>query len=304
MQPVLEVKNLTKEFGQFTAVDNISFSMKKGEILGFLGPNGAGKTTTIQMLLGITLPSRGNIFYFGKEFFENKQLCLSQINYASAFNTLQGRETVMENLVISALLYQVPHYREKIAELTEYFHVRHLIDHRYKDLSSGEKTRVNLIKALLNEPKILLMDEPTASLDPDIADQTLTMIESLRENRKVSILYTSHDMKEVERICDRVIFLNHGQIVAEDTPLNLTKKIEDLALRLTLDGDKKIISDYLESNKFDYQYKKNNMVVIYTKEKFVPKIIFGLSKKEVWITNIDIEKPTLEDVFIKISRKI
>jgi ABC-2 type transport system ATP-binding protein len=227
---ILTVKNLTKRFGKFTAVNNISFSLKEGEILGLLGPNGAGKTTTIQMLLGITTPDAGEINYFENDFFNNRQSCLEKINYTSAFNELQGRETVMENLVVSSLLYQIKNYQKKIFELVDYFGVRNLIDRRYKFLSSGEMSRINLIKSLLNDPKILLMDEPTASLDPDIADKTLEIIENLKKDRNLSILYTSHNMKEVDRICDRIIFLNHGEIFAEDTPSGLTKKMEAISL--------------------------------------------------------------------------
>lgn len=300
---ILTVKNLTKKFGRFTAVNNISFSLKEGEVLGLLGPNGAGKTTTIQMLLGITIPDKGTIQYFGKDFFQNKQNSLSKINYTSTYNELQGRETVMENLIVSSLLYEVKDFKTKIARLVDYFKVGPLLDRRYRFLSSGEMSRVNLIKALLNDPKVLLMDEPTASLDPDIADQTLTLIENLNKDHKVSVLYTSHNMKEVERMCDRVIFLSRGKVVAEDTPLNLTKKIEDVQLNLTFDGDKNTIQEYLLKNKYKIRFKGENVVKVYTKEKLVPKIIFALSRRNIWITNIDIEKPTLEDVFIQISRK-
>ncbi|KKP87030.1 MAG: ABC transporter, ATPase subunit [Candidatus Roizmanbacteria bacterium GW2011_GWA2_35_8] len=299
---VFEIKNLTKKFGRATAVNNISFALKKGEILGLLGPNGAGKTTTIQILLGITTPDSGQILYFGKEFFSNKGDCLSRINYASAFNTLQGRETVVENLTISALLYEVSDYKKKINELVNYFGMSELVNIRYNNLSSGEKTRTNLIKALLNSPEILLLDEPTASLDPDIADKTLQMIEKLRADHKVSILYTSHNMKEVDRICDRVIFLNHGKIEAEDTPLNLTKRIDEANLRLTYDAKQILVKSFLEKNKHKYKFEGDDNVIIETKEKHIANIIFGLSGENVWITNIEIEKPTLEDVFIKISR--
>lgn len=303
---ILQVKNLTKKFGPpaggFTAVNNISFELKEGEILGLLGPNGAGKTTTIQMLLGITVPDHGEIRYFDKDFFHNRQDCLQLINYTSAFNTLQGRTTVWENLVVFANLYLVDDPKKKILELVEYFEINDLLNNQYKNLSSGERTRVNFIKALLNNPKIILMDEPTASLDPDIADKTLNLIEKYKQDNGVSILYTSHDMAEIDRICDRVIFLSHGKIVAEDTPLNLTKKIETTTLRLTFDTGKKIIEKYLLENKQAFEFVKENIVIIKTKEKLVPKIIFGISNEGIWMTDIEIQKPTLEDVFLQISR--
>lgn len=299
---VLQVKNLTKRFGSFTAVDSISFELREGEVLGLLGPNGAGKTTTIQILLGITTPNSGEIRYFEKDFSQNRQDCLQKINYTSAFNTLQSRTTVWENLLVFANLYLIDDPKKKIMELVEYFEIKDLLDSQYKYLSSGEKTRVNFIKALLNDPKIILMDEPTASLDPDIADKTLSLIEQIKKNKKISILYTSHNMNEIDRICDRVIFLSQGKIVAEDTPLNLTKKIETTTLRLTFDKGKKIIEKYLIANKQEFEFSKDNIVIIKTKEKLVPKLIFGISSEGIWMTDIEIQKPTLEDVFLQISR--
>lgn len=300
---VLEVKNLTKKFGKFTAVNKISFSLRKGEILGLLGPNGAGKTTTIQMLLGLTTPSSGSVLYFGRDSETNKQESLSRINFTSAFNTLQNRITVLQNLLVFAGLYGVKDAKDKIMKLVEYFEIMHLLNERFKDLSTGQKTRINFIKALLNDPEIILMDEPTASLDPDIADKTLALIEDLKKTRKSTILYTSHDMREVSRICDRVIFLNHGKIAAVDTPLNLTKKIEITTLRLTYDSDKKVLEKYLMDNELEYIFQDKNVVLIKTREKMVPKIIYGVTNHDIWITDIEIEKPTLEDVFLQISRE-
>ncbi len=227
---ILQVKNLKKQFGSFTAVNDISFDLKEGEILGLLGPNGAGKTTTIQMLLGTITPSAGSINYFGKSFAENQQECLQLINFASAFNTLQGRITVWENLLVFALLYQIKNPEEKIKKLSFDFEIREQLSNKYHDLSSGQQTRVNIVKSLLNDPKIILMDEPTASLDPDIADKLLSFIEKLRNEHKISILYTSHNMMEVTRICDRVVFLDKGKRVEEDTPEGLMKKMDKPSL--------------------------------------------------------------------------
>ena len=238
-EAVLEVENLVKNYGSFRAVDGISFSVPKGKVVGFLGPNGAGKTTTIQMLLGITERSGGAIKYFGEDFFRNRQKSLQRINFASAFNTLLGRISVIENLLVFAGLYQIKSPRKRILELAEYFEIVDLLPERYWDISSGQKTRVNLMKSLLNDPELILMDEPTASLDPDITDKTLTLIENLKKSRNLSILYTSHNMDEITRVCDEVIFLDHGKIVAQDTPLNLTKKITGAQLRLIFDNHKK-----------------------------------------------------------------
>ncbi|HKR82003.1 MAG TPA: ABC transporter ATP-binding protein [Candidatus Saccharimonadales bacterium] len=212
---VLETANLVKRFGSFTAVNDISFSIKKGEVVGFLGPNGAGKSTTIQMLLGLLTPTSGTIKYFGKDFHQNRLATLSRINYLSAFNTLQGRITVEQNLRVFADAYGVKNPTQKINELLEYFAVPQLKKVAYDNISAGQRTRVNLAKAFLNDPELVLMDEPTASLDPDIVDRVLTMIEDLKKRRELTILYTSHNMPEVERICDRVVFLAHGNIVHE-----------------------------------------------------------------------------------------
>lgn len=303
MENILEVKNLTKKYGRFVAVDGISFSLKRGTILGFLGPNGAGKTTTIQMLLGISSTTSGSISYFGKNFFKHQQELLKRISFASAYNTLQGRISVWENLLVFARLYSVKNPKKKILELTEYFEITDLLKQRFWDLSAGQKTRVNIIKALLNEPEILLLDEPTASLDPDIADKVLTFIEKLKKENNISILYTSHNMEEVTRICDEVIILDKGKIVAQDTPLQLTKLIDEAILSLTFDGDQKKIEGYLTEKKQEFSFHGKNRVVIKTKESLIPKLIFGVSNEDIYITDIEVKKPTLEDVFINFARK-
>ena len=300
---ILEVKNLTKRFGDFTAVDNISFSLQKGQVLGLLGPNGAGKTTTLHMLISILTRTAGSIEYFGKDFYKNKEYCLQRINFTSSYNTLQGRISVYENLFVFAYLYGINNPKEKIKELANYFEIEELMKKRFWDLSAGQKTRVNIAKSLLNDPELILMDEPTASLDPDIADKTLSLIESLKKKRDLSILYTSHNMDEITRVCDKVIFLNHGKIIAHDTPLGLTKQITESLLRLVFDGDKKIVETYLNKNAKKFAFNNENVVAITLEEKDLPKIIFGLSKEGIWITDIEIQKPTLEDFFIQIARK-
>jgi ABC-2 type transport system ATP-binding protein len=218
---VLEVSNLVKRYGLFTAVDDISFSIKRGEVVGLLGPNGAGKSTTIQMLLGLLTPTAGQISYFGLDFKKSRLEVLQRINYLSAFNTLQEKLTVEQNLKVFAAAYSVSQPVQKIDELLEYFGVLQLKKERYNDISAGQRTRVNLAKAFLNDPELVLMDEPTASLDPDIVDKVLTMIEDLKKRRQLTILYTSHNMQDVERICDSVIFLAHGKIVRQSPTKDL-----------------------------------------------------------------------------------
>ncbi len=303
MKNILEVRNLVKNYGSYTAVDDISFDVPKGKVIGFLGPNGAGKTTTIQVLLGITLANGGSIKYFGKDFFKNREDCLQRINYISSFNSLLGRISVYENLIVFANLYSIEKPKKKIQELVEYFEIESLLNKRYFDISSGQRTRVNLIKSLLNGPELILMDEPTASLDPDIADKLLTLIENLRKTKNLSILYTSHDMAEVTRICDEVIFLDKGKIIAKDTPLGLTKRISKAQLKITFDADKNKVEKYLKNEKLNFKFQTKNSVIIDSKEDLIPKLIFTLSKEGVWMTDIEIKKPTLEDFFLQVARK-
>jgi ABC-2 type transport system ATP-binding protein len=234
-EKVLAVKGLTKHYGSFVAVNNIDFELHRGEIVGLLGPNGAGKSSTIQMLLGLLTPSAGQIEYFNKDFTKHRIDILHRINYLSAFNTLQERSSVEENMRVFAIAYNVKNSSRKISELLDYFGVAHLCNERYQNISAGQRTRVNLAKAFLNDPELVLMDEPTASLDPDIVDKVLGMIEQFKRERQLSILFTSHNMHDVERICDRVIFLSHGKIVQQASPKDLPS-LHDLFLQIAREG--------------------------------------------------------------------
>ena len=171
MQTLLKVSNLTKTYGTFTAVNNISFQVQEGEILGLLGPNGAGKTTTIQMILGLIIPTSGTVKIFGKDMPKNSHEILQQVNFSSAYVSLPTNLKVWENLYTFARLYEVPNYKEKVKELVDFFDITPFFDKLYGSLSSGQSTRVNLAKSLLNSPRLLFLDEPTSSLDPDIADR-------------------------------------------------------------------------------------------------------------------------------------
>ncbi len=215
---------------------------------------------------------------------------------------LQGRISVWENLLVFSYLYGMKNPRKKILELMDYFEVTEFLNKRFYDLSSGQKTRINLIKSLLNDPEILLMDEPTASLDPDIADKTLSFIEVLKKKRNITILYTSHNMDEVTRICDKVVFIDRGKIIAHDTPLGLTKLIKKSQLRIVFDENKSAVENFLKEEKQQFNFIDTHTVEIKTEERLIPKIIFGISNQEVWITDIEIKKPTLEDVFLQFAR--
>lgn len=299
---VLEVEQLVKNYGTYTAVDHISFVVPKGKVVGFLGPNGAGKTTTIQMLTGITSYEGGTIKYFGDDFATHKQKCLQRINFTSSYNSLQNRISVFENLLVYSMLYSVKNPKPKINELLKYFQVEELRDEMFLNLSAGQKTRINLIKSLINEPELILMDEPTASLDPDIADKTLSLVEQLKKDRHLSILFTSHNMDEVTRICDEVIILDHGKIVAQDTPVGLTKRVSTAYVELIFDNARTEVEKFLVEKQYKYTFLHDHSVRVELEEKQIPKLIFGMSKAEIWMTDIDIKKPSLEDFFLQIAR--
>src|SRR3989344_4792800 len=221
---IIKVKNLVKRFDKVNAVNGISFEIEQGKITSLLGPNGAGKTTTIQMLLDIITPTSGEIKIFGMSMQKNREEILGNINFSSPYVALPNHLKVWENLATFARLYGVKDYRRKINELADFFEIRPLLNRMTSTLSTGQLTRLNLTKALLNDPKILLLDEPTASLDPDIADKTVKLLKRIQKEKKVTMLYTSHNMAEIERLCDRVIFINHGKIVDDGTPKQLVKK--------------------------------------------------------------------------------
>ena len=302
MDTVLEVSHLVKRYGTYTAVDDISFSVPRGKIIGFLGPNGAGKTTTIQMLIGITLADGGKISYFGKDYQTHKTSILQRMNFTSSFNNLQNRLTAYQNLLVFANLYSLPDPKKKIKELSDYFSLDPFMDTQYMNLSAGQKTRVNIVKSLLNDPELVLMDEPTASLDPDVADKTLSLIEELNKTKGLSILYTSHEMDEVTRICDEVIFLNKGKIVAQDTPLGLTKQFKSVELILTADAPRKELMEFLEKRKLLYTFLNAHSFSLQTTEKDIPQIIYDMTHIGISLTDIDVKKPTLEDFFLQLAR--
>ena len=215
--PVLNVSNLTKRFGDFTAVNGVSFEIKPGEILGLLGPNGAGKTTTIQMLLGVVTPSAGSIHMFGLDLSTHRETILQQVNFSSTYISMPQSLTVEENLRVVARLYGMSDVSRRVNAIVEKLEMEEFRGKVTRKLSSGQMTRLTLAKALLTEPRILFLDEPTASLDPDVAQKIRAILKETRQTAGLSILYTSHNMREMEEMSDRIIFLQRGRIVAEGT---------------------------------------------------------------------------------------
>jgi ABC-2 type transport system ATP-binding protein len=216
--PILEADCLVKVFGAYTALSGLSFAVGEGESLGLLGVNGAGKTTAMNLLLGLTTPTTGMVRVFGKDLWKHRIEILQQVNFSSAYTSLPSNLLVWQNLTVFARLYRVPNPKQRIAELMELLEIGHLRKSVTGKLSAGESTRVNLAKALLNEPRLLLLDEPTASLDPDIADRVRKLLRHLQKEKGLSILYTSHNMRDIEEVCDRLIFLHGGKVIAEGTP--------------------------------------------------------------------------------------
>jgi ABC-2 type transport system ATP-binding protein len=300
---VLEVEKLTKRYGDFTAVDGISFVIPKGEVIGLLGPNGAGKTTTIQMLMGITLPTSGAIRYFGMDFATNHQRCLQRINYSSAYNQLQERITVHENLMVFAKLYALREPKKKIAELADYFGITDLLKQRFITLSAGQRTRVNLAKSLLNDPELIMLDEPTASLDPDVRDRLMSLIESMRKERNISILYTSHNMDEITRLCSQVIFLGNGVIRHHASPQELTDEVFDPSVALHFHGDGAALVQLLHRQGVQAELD-GDVVTMLIDTPELPRVLGSLQElPDLRVVDIDIRKPTLDSVFLHYAKR-
>jgi ABC-2 type transport system ATP-binding protein len=218
---VLSVQHLRKEYGSMVAVEDLSFSVRRNEIVGLLGPNGAGKTTTINMILGVLEPTSGTVMIDGLNIAMTRSAALARTNFAAVYAALPGNMTVMQNLKVFGLLYKVKQLRERIEMLLDQFDLRGFRDTRCGVLSSGEQTRVSLAKAMLNEPTLLLLDEPTASLDPATARDIRNQIRGCIRNGSGGVLWTSHNMYEVEEVCDWVLILSHGKILMEGDPKTL-----------------------------------------------------------------------------------
>lgn len=301
---ILSVKNLTKRFGKnkdiFVAVDNLSFTMDEGEILGILGPNGAGKTTTIQMLLGVLTPTSGTIEYFGKSLAKDEEAIKEQINFSSTYINLPWRLTVKENLTYISYLYDIADRKGRLKKIIEIFRLGELLNQPMNDLSAGQLTRVNLAKSLINFPKVLLLDEPTASLDPEVAGYIREFLRDQRSKFQMSIIFTSHNMAEVEEMCDRIVFINHGKVIADDTPDKLAKTIEFSHIDLRIKHDIEKAIKYCKEQKLTYKHE-GAVLMIYVKERDIAHFLKNITDQGITYDEISIEKPSLEDYFMQVA---
>lgn len=304
---VLSVKNLTKTYPgkkKFVAVDHISFDLHRGEILGLLGPNGAGKTTTIQMLLSTLTPTEGEITYFGKDLQTHRSDILKDVAFASSYIRLPWQLTVNENLQVYGRLYGIssPERKSRIEKLLKFFGVWKMRDKEMSSLSAGQTTRVMLSKAFLAYPKIALLDEPTASLDPDIAHEVRAFVKEQQKSYEVSMLFTSHNMDEVADVCGRVMFLQEGKIVANDTPENIARSVSIAHVELVVgDGLKRTI-EYATKNALKHEVI-DRAIKISIDEHKIAELIENLGKIGVRYTQIVVDKPSLEDYFLSLVKQ-
>ena len=238
MKNSIIVENLSKNYSENKAVNNINFKIGENEIVGLLGPNGCGKTTTIAMILGLLKPSSGKILVDGIDIENNRIELLHKMNFISPYIELPKKLTVKENLIVYSKLYSVRNFNERINYLSETLRLNDFINKKTGELSSGQKNRVSLAKSLINSPSILLLDEPTTSLDPETSDYVRTFLENYQKEKNISILLASHNMNEVERLCASVLMMKAGKIIDKGTPKELIEKhgrknLEEVFLKLT-----------------------------------------------------------------------
>lgn len=279
IEPLVKARGLTKIFDGNVAVDHLDFDIWPGEIVGFLGPNGAGKTTTIRMLMNILSPTQGELRLFGKTYDGNRTFILSRMNASSGTLTLPGKLSVEENLRVFADMYGITHPNARVEELIRRFDLFDFRKRALYSLSTGQQVRVSLAKAFLNQPQLLLLDEPTASLDPDVADRVRSFLLDVVKAEGTTVFLTSHNMLEVEKVCSRVLFLNEGRIQAEGTPKELARRQRQW--RLTINGMPSVEMDRDEVGPY-----LTNLV------------IQGTS-----IQSLSVHEPTLEDFFVHSARK-
>lgn len=303
---ILKVQNLTKTFSvkpAFTAVNNISFHLNEGEILGFLGPNGAGKTTTIQMLLGTLTPTSGVIEYFGKDFVKHRSDILQHVSFASTYLRLPPNLTVYENLDVFGRLYGLnkAERENRIKKYLILFDMWRFHQRKVSGLSAGQMTRVMLAKAFLPEPRIVLLDEPTASLDPDVSADIRAFVLERQLHHKTSIIFTSHNMAEVEEVCDRVLVIKNGVIIADQEPQILAKSVHRSRVRL-LGLDRERFMQFALEHKLNFLQQPHEIEIELDEEQ-IGWLFSSLAHANITYSQVSIDQPTLEDYFLEVTKK-
>ncbi len=311
---MLSVKNLTKIFPKrrrlfqkqgedFTAVNSISFTIREGEVVGILGPNGAGKTTTMHMLLDVLTPTSGTIEYFGKNLHRHRSAIMQQVSFGSAYTNLPSKLSVYENLEIFARYYGIPHseIKKRITHYLELFGIAEKAHNETGSMSAGQQTRAMLAKAFMVHPKIILLDEPTASLDPDVALDVRSLITRQQKELGLAVLLASHNMDEVATVCDRVLVLSKGTIIANDTPERLAQSIAKTQVHLVLHEQMDRVVAYAEKSNLPYK-RADNVIEIMVDEHHISELLGNLGKMDIHYRNITVQKPTLEDYFLEIAR--
>jgi ABC-2 type transport system ATP-binding protein len=299
--PILEVKNLSKKFHSFTAVDSISFSIYPGEIVGLLGPNGAGKTTTLQMLLSLMNSSHGEIAYFGLSLKDHRETILQRVNLVNGQGRIPYRLKVKEFLKVFAELYSVKNPRQKIDALVQKFEAENLMNKSGIQLSSGELVRILFVKAFLNDPDIILLDEPTTGLDPYFAEKIWDFIIEEKKNRPLTILLTSHNMKEVENLCDRIIMMDQGKILEINTPKALARKIVISQLKLMIE-EKAAFLNLLKYYQYSYT-ESDSIFTITLPTTAISDFLKDIISKNINFKEIEVIYPTLEEYFLSIAQR-
>jgi len=303
----IQVKNLTKKFGEFVAVSNISFEVQEGEIFGLLGPNGAGKTTTLSMLSTIKEPTKGNAIVNGFNVNSEKDKVRKSIGMVFQDPTLDDELTAYENMDFHGRLYGVPIEirKKKILELLKLVELEDRKNSLVKTFSGGMKRRLEIARGLLHEPKVLFLDEPTLGLDPQTRNRLWDYIKKLNKEKKLTIILTTHYMDEADRLCDRVAIIDHGKIVVLDTPANLKEQIGGDVISIVT-GDREKLESFLKKCKWCRFSKIHDGYVtinVLQADKKLADIIGIAHKNKIKVDSMTINKPSLEDVFLHFTGK-
>lgn len=308
---ILRVKNLKKAYPgkrgvRHEALRGVSFDIKEGEIFGLLGPNGAGKSTTINILVGLLSADSGAIEVFGKNFAEHTLWIRNQMNVSTAYAQLPMRLSVAENLRVFSYFYEVPKREERIATLLDLFGITRLRNTQIAQLSAGQKALVNICKALLNEPRLLLLDEPTSSLDPENALRVRTALQQLQKEKKMTILWTSHDMPEIEEVCDRIAFLLNGKIEVIDTPGNLVRLVQTQEMTIIFSSvaiaEAACALAWPKGIACMKQQHRTITLLLPHKEGVVRRVLRILHAKKFDFLDVHITRPALEEVFLTMAK--